>query len=433
MPLGLGWDPQARLVRSFDRCLPGRQDSGAMTSVVSVEEAQKIIFSAVSPGPTVRLPLRSAVNRTLAEAVVCDIDFPPFDRALMDGYAVRAADMASVPATLKVVGQVPAGEVPQAELAPGEAMQISTGAPIPAGCDAVVRVEDSELHGEKVTIRAAVSAGQYIARRAEYTRAGQTVLEAGARLSAGRIAIAAVAGASVVEVYEQPTVAILVTGDELVEVDRVPSGPRIRDSNRYLLDALVRECHCRPVDLGVARDDRSSLTARIKEGLSTGFLCMTGGVSMGEYDSVPECLQACGATIRFHKLALRPGKPALFATTEQGAYVFALPGNPVSAFATFRLLVLPALARRQGRPAAPPRTVRARLTGVLSGAPDGQSCHPARVEPDDRGQLLAEPLSWRASGDPFGLARANALAVLPPGSPARRAGDEVQVLLLEVP
>lgn len=433
MALGLGWDSQAPLVRLFDRCLPGRQDSGAMTSVVSVEEAQKIIFSAVSPGPTVRLPLRSAVNRTLAEAVVCDIDFPPFDRALMDGYAVRAADMASVPAMLKVVGQVPAGEVPQAELAPGEAMQISTGAPIPAGCDAVVRVEDSELHGEKVTIRAAVSAGQYIARRAEYTRAGQTVLEAGARLSAGRIAIAAVAGASVVEVYEQPTVAILVTGDELVEVDRVPSGPHIRDSNRYLLDALVRECCCRPVDLGAARDDPVLLAARIKEGLSTGFLCLTGGVSVGQYDFVPDCLRACGATIRFHKLALRPGKPALFATTEQGAYCFALPGNPLSVFVTFRLLVLPALARRQGGTAAPPRTVRARLTGALSGPPDRRSCHPARVEPDDRGQLLAEPLSWRASGDPFGLARANALTVLPPGSPARQVGDEVQILFLEVP
>ena len=164
---------------------------GGMASLTSIEQAHEIVASSVEPGPVVRLPLRSAVNRTLAEAVVCDTDHPPFDRAMMDGYAVRAGDVASVPAVLRVVGQVAAGTAPERALEAGQAMQINTGAPVPAGCDTVVRVEDTEADGDRVTIRVAAGAGQHIARRAEYVRTGQTVLEAGTRLSAGRIAIAA--------------------------------------------------------------------------------------------------------------------------------------------------------------------------------------------------------------------------------------------------
>ncbi|MHC4235462.1 MAG: molybdopterin molybdotransferase MoeA, partial [Planctomycetota bacterium] len=277
-----------------------------MASLISVQQAQEIVLSSVVPGPTVHLPLRHAVNRTLAEDVVCDIDYPPFDRAMMDGYALRSADTTSVPAVLQIVGQAAAGTTHPGELAPGQAVQVNTGAPMPAGCDAVARVEDTAVDGDRVTILAVAHPGQHIARRAESVRAGQTVLEAGTRLTAGRIAIAAAAGAPVVAVYEEPGVAILVTGDELVDVDRVPSGPQIRDSNRYVLDALVRQCHCRPVDLGVAHDDRETLTAKIKQGLAAGFLCITGGVSMGEFDFVPDCLGECGATIRFHKLAVKP-------------------------------------------------------------------------------------------------------------------------------
>ncbi|MCP4245593.1 MAG: molybdopterin molybdotransferase MoeA [bacterium] len=418
-----------------------------MAALISIDRAQEIVLSTVAPGPTVGVPLRTAVGCTLAEPVICDIDYPPFDRAMMDGYAVRAADTASTPVVLEVVGQIAAGanvDPAAPGLQAGQAVQINTGAPVPSGADAVVRVEDTGTDGMQVTVNVSAEPGQHIGRRAEYTQAGQTVLEPGGRLTPGQVAIAAAAGRSSLLVYRQPAVAILATGDELIEVDRVPTGGQIRDSNRYLLDGLVRQGYCQPLDLGVAGDDRDTLIARIKEGLIAEFLCITGGVSMGQFDFVPECLQDCGATVQFHKLALKPGKPALFATVGEGSddrrYVFALPGNPVSVLVSFLLLVRPALAKWQGLgggddPLAQlaPRPVQARLTGPIGGAANRQTYRPARVTPDEHGQLCAEPLSWHGSGDPFGLARANALTVTPPGSPGQQAGADVQVLLLDGP
>jgi molybdenum cofactor synthesis domain-containing protein len=426
-----------RAANEMDLCLTGaggrRTMTSAMAALISVEEAQQIILSSVRPGPTVTLPLREAGGRTLAEPVVCDIDYPPFDRAIMDGYAVCAADLKPAQTTLRVIGQVAAGEVPDRPLGAGQAMVTNTGAPIPHGSDAVVPVEDTRTDGDRVMIRAAAAPGQYIARRGEYRRAGSTVLDGGTRLSAGQLAIAASAGLASVSVYHEPTVAVLVTGDELVECDVVPSGGQIRDSNRYLLDGLIRQSSCRPVDLGVVRDDPEALAAKIREGLAAGFLCISGGVSMGQFDFVPRCVAECGAETRFHKLALKPGKPTLFATAAGGSCVFGLPGNPVSVFVTYWLLVGPALAARQGRAGAVPRSVSARLSGPVGPTAERRTYRPARAQPDDNGQLVAEPLRWHGSGDPFGLARANALLVTEAGSPARHPGDTVEVILLEVP
>ncbi|HUU85537.1 MAG TPA: gephyrin-like molybdotransferase Glp [Phycisphaerae bacterium] len=407
--------------------------AAAVESLISVGQAQEMILGSVQPGPTVTVPLRSALGRTLAERVVCDIDFPPFNRAMMDGYAVRAADVATVPAALQVVGRVAAGAVAERAVEPGEAMQINTGAPIPPGCDAVVRVEDTQTDGNRVVVRVVASAGRFVARRGEYVRAGAAVLEPGVCLGAGQIAIAATAGRTSLSVYERPDVAILVTGDELVEPGVLPTGGQIRDSNRYVLDGLIDRSGGRPVDLGLVRDDPEALKDKIRTGLATGFLCITGGVSMGEFDFVPQCVTECGATVRFHKLALKPGKPTLFATTDDGACVFGLPGNPVSVFATFWLLVRPALAVRQGRPPAVPRPVAARLEGRVGPTADRQTYRPARVHPHVDGRLVAEPLVWHGSGDPFGLAVCNAMIVTAPGSPARGPGDTIEVLLIEVP
>ena len=404
-----------------------------MASLIPLQDAQQIVLSTVSAGPTVRVPLRAAVNRTLAEAVACDLDHPPFDRSLMDGYAVRSADLGSMPATLDVVGRVTAGSEADVPVGPGQAIQICTGAPVPPGCDAVVRVEDTERRAERVTIKVGTAPGRYIATRASSVRAGQTVLEPGRRLSPAQIAIVAACGHSSVSVYQQPSVALLVTGNELVEPDRKPAGAQIRDSNRFVLDALVRQAHCRPVDLGVARDDPKVLTERLGRGLATGFLCTAGGVSMGEFDFVPRCLQECGATIRFHRVAIKPGKPVLFATTADGGYVFGLPGNPVSVFTTFWLLVRPALALRQGRSDVLPRAVSVRLAKPIGATGDRRTFRPARVEPDRDGRLTAEPLVVRGSGDLFGMARANALIETAPHTPAQPQGQEARAVLLEGP
>jgi molybdopterin molybdotransferase len=257
------------------------------------------------------------------------------------------------------------------------------------------------------------------------------VLEAGACLGPSQIAVAASSGRSVVTVFQQPKAGILVTGNELVEPEYKPVGAQIRDSNRYVLDALVRQAGCRPIDLGVVRDEPEVLTARLRDGLDTGFLCTAGGVSVGDLDLVPECLQECGATTRFHRVAIKPGKPTLFATTEAGGCAFGLPGNPASVFVAFWLLVRPALARLQGYANEVPRAVTARLLGPIGATGDRQSFRPARVEPDQDGQLVAEPLRIQGSGDPFGMARANALIETAPGAEAGDTGQNVRVLLLD--
>ena len=377
--------------------------------------------------------MRAAVSRTLAEPVVCDVDHPPFDRSMMDGYAVRSVDLGSVPATLDVVGCVAAGNEANLPVGPGQAVQICTGAPVPPGCDAVVRVEDTDRRAERVTIKVGIAPGRYIATRASSARAGQTALEPGRRLSPAQIAIIAACGHSSVLVHQQPSVALLVTGNELVEPDCKPVGAQIRDSNRYVLDALVRQAHCRPVDLGVARDDPKMLTERLGHGLATGFLCTTGGVSMGEFDFVPRCLQDCGATIRFHKVAIKPGKPVLFATTADGGCVFGLPGTPMSVLTTFWLLVRPALALRQGCSDALPRAVTVRLAKPIGATGDRRTFRPARVEPDQDGHLTAEPLVVQGSGDPFGIARANALIETAPHTAAQPQGQDARAVLLEWP
>ncbi len=333
--------------------------------MIELTEAQRIVLSHAKPLGTVDVPLGTALGLTVAVPVTCDIDYPPFDRSVMDGYAVRAADVASVPVELRVVGQIPAGSTPAESLGPGEAMQINTGAPIPSGADAVVRVESVELcaDGAGVSIRESVVAGKFITPRATYVSAGQTVLQPGTKITPLEIGAAAGAGATCLTVYRRPRVAILATGDELVDVNQQPTGAQIRNSNESLLAALVRSAEGEPLALGIARDDRAVLRERITAGLEADMLCLTGGVSMGAFDFVPEVLQACGVTPHFHKLPIKPGRPTLFGTSESGTLVFGLPGNPISAVVGFELLVRPALAGLSGRPAVAPRLIRATLTG----------------------------------------------------------------------
>ena len=401
--------------------------------MIDVDEAYKVLFANVTPGRTEQVRLEAALYRTLAAAVRCDVDFPPFDKSAMDGYAVRAADVAVAPAKLKVVGQIAAGATSEKALAAGEAMQINTGAPLPPGADTVARVEITELTGtgEAVLIRESVPPGKFVTPRATYTSAGQTVLEAGTRLTALAIGAAATAGAARVTVYRRPKVAILVTGDELVEIDRRPVGAQIRDSNRHLLAALITSAHAEPVALATARDDRESLREQILSGLGSDVLCITGGVSMGAFDFVPEALEACGARFHIRKMAIKPGRPTIFATTPAGTLIFGLPGNPASAFVGFELLVRPALAALEGRPGAVPPCVRATLRGSVQSTTDRRAFVPARAFVGDHGEWVVETLSWHGSGDSFGMAAANALIVQPPKTDAVTSGADVSILLLD--
>ncbi len=350
----------------------------------------------------------------------------------MDGHAVRGADVAAVPVTLTVVGQIAAGHVSERLLGSGEAVQINTGAPLPTGADAVVRIEVTETinDGLGVVVKEAASVGQFITPRGAYAKAGRTILEPGTVLTPVHMGVAATAGAARVRVYRQPTVAVLTTGDELVDVDQTPLPAQIRNSNQYLLEALIDSAHAQTVLLGTVGDDRPLLHRKVAEGLACDVLCITGGVSVGAFDFVPDILREHGASFHVHKMAIKPGRPTIFATSPNGKLIFALPGNPVSAFVGFELLVRPALAALQGRPDALPQPMQATLRGTLPATANRRSFYPARAAIDDRGQWEVHTLSWHGSGDSLGMAGANAMIMRPPQSAAVDFGDAVSVFLL---
>ncbi|MCC7293141.1 MAG: molybdopterin molybdotransferase MoeA [Phycisphaerales bacterium] len=405
----------------------------AVSDLIDPAEGVRRVREHVAAGRTETVPLREALHRTLAEAIRCDVDYPPFDRALMDGFAVRAADVMGAPLSLRVAGQIAAGQEAPRELRASEAMQINTGAPIPRGADAVVRVEDTEAFRDSPIVRILkpVPKGHFITTKGAYIREGRESLRAGTLLGPLETAVAATCGAANVCVYARPRVGILVTGDELIDIDRKPSGAAIRNSNQYLLEALVREAHAEPVVLGAAHDRVDDLRAKVADALTRcDVLCMTGGVSMGAFDFVPGALAECGCTTRFHKVAIKPGRPTLFATSASGQPVFALPGNPISAFIGFHLFVSVALACLQGRADAERLRLRARLNGRLPATTDRCSFQPARLSVEEDGSLGAEALPWQGSGDPFGMAGAAGLIVRECRQPPAGQGAWVTVLPL---
>ncbi len=402
-------------------------------SLISVSDAQRIVLDRVSPVATQSMDLMQALGLTLSEYVACDIDMPPFDKAMMDGFALRSADAVEPGATLKVIDHIAAGKSSVKPVETGEAARINTGAPMPEGADAVIRIEDTQWSddGVAVKLKTAISSGLNVCNRADYLSGGTAVLSKGTRLGPAQIAVAAAAGAASVDVHKRPVFAVLATGNELVDIDQKPAGAEIRNSNTPMLAALLSDDGVDVVSLGIAPDDVAGLTKSIEYGLECDGLCITGGVSMGAYDFVPDVLAKCGVEVHFHKMASKPGKPTLFGTTTKGRSVFGLPGNPISAMVGYWLLVRPAIAAMQGRPGEFPRAIESRVVGSLKPAGDRDSYWPARIEPDDSGRLTASALSWRGSGDPFGMGAANGWIVRPAGSPAASDGDIVLAMLLE--
>ncbi|MEZ6084840.1 MAG: molybdopterin molybdotransferase MoeA [Phycisphaerae bacterium] len=401
--------------------------------LISIAEAQRIVLDHVAIAPTVSMELVPALGLTLAEDIACDIDMPPFDKAMMDGFAIRSADTAQAGATLKVIDHLAAGGKASKSVGSGEASRINTGAPIPEGTDAVVRIEDTKWSedGGAIDVLIAAIKGMNVCDRANYLKSGAVVLKKGTKLGPAQIAVAAAAGAANVNVYRRPVFAVLATGNELVDAGKKPTGAQIRNSNSPMLAALLSDDGVNVVSLGIAMDDLASLTKSIEYGLECDGLCITGGVSMGAFDFVPDVLAQCGVQVHFHKMSSKPGKPTLFGTTEKGTCVFGLPGNPVSAMVGYWMLVRPAFAAMQGRPDELPKFVEATLVGSQEPAGDRDSFWPARIDPDQSGRLTACALSWHGSGDPFGMGMANGWIVKPAGSPAASDGDRVRVVLLE--
>jgi molybdopterin molybdotransferase len=374
---------------------------------------------------TEAIPLREAMSRVLARDILSDRDYPPFHRSIRDGYAVRAADTHSG-AQLKCIDELKAGDAPTTCVAPATCIQIMTGAALPDGADAVIMIEHTSRKGDAVHLDRAVKPGQHLVRRGSEQAAGQTVLSAGTRIGFAEIAAAAQVGAANPVVTHKPRIAILSTGDEVVDFASIPGPFQIRNSNSVSLAAQVGLTGGEPVVLGDARDSLDDLRAKITAGLKADALILSGGVSMGKYDLVEPVLGEFAAEIVFDAVAIRPGKPVVFALCK-GKPVFGLPGNPVSTMVTFDLFVRPAIDILSGTEPRPLPFIEATLTASLSEKAGLTHFLPAKLTwRSDKAHVSSVP--WQGSGDVVAMAHANCLLVVPADRETIEAGEQVHVL-----
>ena len=442
-----------------------------VSDLLSVVRAIRIIDSIVVKPRTLRVRLAESDGLRLAQTVMTDRDFPPFDKSQMDGYAVRRGDVATVPAELSVVGEIAAGQSPTRVVEPGETIAIMTGAPMPPGADGVVPVEDVEKIDDRLirVVRAAGDPGRFVAKRGSDCGAGQVVLKQGTRLGPAQIAVAASVGACELEVYAKPQAAVLATGDELVSVEHEPGPSQIRNSNSPMLVSLLRRMGCEVTDLGVAPDRPDAIRDALERGLAYDALFVTGGMSMGERDYVPRILKELGVDLKITKLRIKPGKPFVFGVREgdrlpaviagggspgtdsqdrglpptaitDGAhsglsFVFGLPGNPVSGFVCTVRLASRLLSRLAGG-VPEERWVSGKLDSGLPANGPREFYQPAfRAVASGRDSSHGElatitPLKWKGSADLFTLAQANVLLARPENDPPLPRGTVVRALEL---
>jgi len=372
------------------------------------------------------VPLGRARDRVLAEDVMADRDYPPFNRSTRDCYAVPAADVGSAPATLDCRGAVRAGAHLEGEVGAGQCIEIMTGAPVPAGADAVVMLEHTRAEGGRVDVLRAVESGANVVRQGSEAGVGTAVIRRGRRLGAGEMGLLASVGKARVRVGVPPRVAILPTGDEIVPVEQAPEWFQIRNSNAVTLAAQVAAAGGIPVELPIAPDKKSALRRLIEQSLKADVVLLSGGVSAGKYDFVEEVLGELGGEFFFQGVAIRPGKPLVFGRVRE-KFFFGLPGNPVSTYVTFELFVRTALAMLQGGEFACPVFLRARLGSSFRQRHGLTAFMPARVALEGADPVV-ELVGWQGSGDLVGVAAANCFLVVHPSQTDLAAGDWVDVL-----
>jgi molybdopterin molybdotransferase len=396
-------------------------------SLIPFEEAMQLVLGSVAPGGSEEVALLDAAGRVLAEDVVAPWKLPSYDNSAMDGFAVRSAECVQA-ARLKISGFLPAGARPEQPLEPGCAIRIMTGAPIPPGSDAVVPWEETEEADGQVLIRGAVPRGQHIRVAGEDVAAGEKILAAGAVLRAPAISILASCGRARVPVYARMRVAILSTGDELVELGEPVAPGQVVNSNAFALATAVREIGGIPLLLGIARDEPRQLREKIAEGFQADALITSAGVSAGDRDYVREVLHELGVRQLFWHLAVKPGAPTAFGLN--GAKpVFALPGNPVSAMVIFEELVRPALLKRMGHRRLLKAPVMAILQETVKKKPGRLHFMRVRLE-RSRGALLAYSAGDQNTAIASTMLRADGLALIPAEASNLESGSEVRVHLL---
>ena len=411
--------------------------------MLSFEQARHLVeehASRLCPQGSERLSLVESAGRVLAEPVVADRNFPPFPRATRDGYAVRAADLSPLPATLAVVGEIKAGAGVTLHVGSGQAAAIMTGAPAPPGADSVVMVEYASRQGDRVEIRRGVAVGENIVTQGAEAKLGERLLSPGVRLDAPAIALASSVGKTHPLVYAKPRVAVLATGDEVVDVDVPPAPYEIRNSNSYSLAAQIQAAGGKPLLLPIAPDEPARLRELIADGLEADLLLLSGGVSAGRYDFVEQVLGELKAEFFFTGAQIQPGRPVVFGRLPRRAedtspdrgsgcrYFFGLPGNPVSTMVTFELFVRPMVEALAGMTPARLVFLHARLKSEVKTKTGLRRFLPA-VLSGEFAQGEVELLPWHGSGDMAATARANCYVVITPEQERIRAGEWVPVLL----
>ena len=403
--------------------------------MLSFEAARAKVIEIVSarskPAQTENINLiarpETALGRILAEDIFADRDYPPFHRSIRDGYALRATDASHAGAKLRVIGESRAGFPFDGNVGTGECVRILTGAGVPRGGDAVVMQEYARREGDTIVLEQSVSAGQFIVGAGSETKSGSIVLKKGARMGYAELAMAAQVGYADATVYARPRVAILSTGDEVVDAGVSPGPFQIRNSNGVSLVAQVALAGGEALQLGNVGDDEAKLRARIDEGLKADILIVSGGVSVGDYDFVEDVLRDLGAEFFFDTVAIRPGKPTVFGWC-RGKPVFGLPGNPVSTMVTFELFVAPAIEILSGAPAQPMATFKANLKKPVSEKAAITHFLPARVD-WTHGEPVVEVISWGSSGDVTAVVAGKCFLVVQPSRLTMNAGEMVDVLL----
>ena len=391
---------------------------------LTFEQARECVLREVRPLESVeRVAVLDGTGRVLAEPISADRDYPPFPRSARDGYAVRAADL---PGELRRIGEVRAGEMFHGSVGAGEAVEIMTGAPLPAGADAVIMIEHTRLEGDRVIPDRTLKPGDNFNPRGIEARLGDQVLASGQRLGFAETALLAMVGCACVSVYRRPRVAILPTGDEIVEAGEQPREFQIRNSNAWSLAVQVRRAGGIEALLPIARDNYESTRGLIERGLADAdLLLLSGGVSAGKYDIVERVLADLGARFFFDRVLIQPGQPLVFGAIRD-KFFFGLPGNPASTMVTFELFARAAIERLSGAANAPLPLLRAKLTADLRHKPGLTRFLPAQLNQDGS---TVTPQPWHGSGDVAALTRANVFLVAESDRESWAAGDDIRVLI----
>ncbi len=405
------------------------ESSGNPAAPLSVADAVARIVAEAKPLNAVTRPLLDAFNSVLAGDAVAPVTLPPWDNSAMDGYAVRSADLAHVPVTLRVIESIAAGQFPARELGAGDATRIMTGAPVPKGADTVIRVEDTDDGRETVEIRDARDAGKNVRPRGEDIHEGKVAIPAGTPLGAAQIGVLASLGFANVEVIRAPRVAILTSGDELVELsgfEEVRAGKKIVSSNGYTLQTLVRAAGAEPVYLGIASDTPQSLRALLEKARDCDVIITSAGISVGEHDYMRDVLREMGADMKFWRVRMRPGAPIGFGLLGGKPWI-GLPGNPVSTMVTFELFARPLIRKMRGHTRLFRRAIPATLEEAVTTNAD--LTHFLRAVVTDRdGKHFARLTGPQSSGILTSMSQANALLVVPAGRRRAEAGEVLNVI-----